>query len=84
MKAELQRLPLPFMLWQHGYTAPTQRSCNYANFGSRKKYNAVSLSVCGPQTEYEDSPKMQAIQKVINLWSRGLSQEQSFKENLLQ
>lgn len=53
-------------------------------FVSRKKYNAVSLSVCGPQTEYEDSPKMQAIQKVINLWSRGLSQEQSFKENLLQ
>ena len=50
-------------------------------FGSRKKYNAVSLSVCGPQTEYEDSPKMQAIQKVINLWSIDTSQQHSSQQN---
>lgn len=55
MIAELQKLPLPFILWQHGYTAPTHRPCNYANFGEQKKNNAVSLLVCGLQTYHEDS-----------------------------
>lgn len=58
MVAELQKLPVFFILWQHGYTAPTHRSCNYANFGEKK--NVVTLSVCGLQTEHEDSLEMQA------------------------
>lgn len=58
MVAELQNLPLPFILWQHGYKAPTHRSCNYANFGESK--NNVSLSVRGLQEEHEESLEMHA------------------------
>lgn len=39
-------------------TAPTHRSCDYANFGESK--HNVSLSVCGLQEEHEDSLAMQA------------------------
>jgi hypothetical protein len=47
MVTELQKLPLPFILWQYGYIAPTHSSCNYANFREQKKNSAVSVSVCG-------------------------------------
>lgn len=56
MVAELQNLSLPFILWQSGYTAPTHRSHNYANFWESK--NNVSLSVCGLQEEHEESLEM--------------------------
>lgn len=85
MVAELQNLPLPSILWQHGYTAPTHRSCDYADFGESKNY--VSLSVCRLQEDHEESFQMQARKEEADsnkFLATGSLSKAIFKENLHQ
>lgn len=61
MVAESQTLPLPFILWQHGDTAPPHTQLlQLCKLLGAEENSVASMSMCGLQMEHGDSLEMQA------------------------